>query len=398
MPQRKRKKSWTRVKKRTTRPDLNMQNADKKWKKYLENIYFDPRHPASFRGAKKLHEVVKEEGKFKLGLAAIQKWLQENESFSIHKNVNRRFPRLKVIVAGMFDQYDADLADMQKLADRNDDVKFLLVVIDVFSRFLWVEPLKTKADADVVKGFENIFARGRQPRRLRTDKGAEFMGNVSQDYFDRVGIEQWSAHNDEIKANFAERVIRTLKSAIWGYLRKNKTSRYVDVLQDLVHSYNNTKHKSIGMKPAAVTKGDVEKRLWWHLYKPSKPYVKLAIGQIPRYVFKKGDHVRISHRAKTFQKGHDEKWTREIFLIRQPFTRLGIRKYRLEDLDGEDIRGTFHEAELQKVKYSENMEYEIETVIQERRGQSLVKWKGWPPKFNSWIPSKDVVIHSADTD
>lgn len=377
---------WTKPKKRKTIP------TEENWREYISRIYFDPRHAASFKGANKVYEVVKEEGKHKIGLAKIRNWLQEQESFSIHKDANRQFSRLKVIVTGKYDQYDADLADMSKLSRRNDGVTFLLVVIDVFSRFLWVEPLKNKADRTVVEGFKKIFQRGHVPRRLRTDKGVEFMGNISQDYFQHVGIEQWAAANDDIKANFAERVIRTLKSSIWAYMRKNKNYRYLDVLQDLVFSYNNTKHKTTGMKPYAVTKGDVERRLWWHLYKPEAPYIKSRLTKSVRYVFKEGDHVRISHKAKTFRRSHDEKWTREIFVVRQPFSRLGIRKYRLEDLDGEDITGTFHEAELQRVTYSQEDEYEIEGVVREKGSESLVKWKGWPKKFNSWIPSKDVKI------
>ena len=379
---------WTRKKLRKNKGEEKTDT----WEDYLSKIYFDPRHPGSFKGPEKLHNVVKEEGKHKIGLHKIRKWLQDQESFSIHKDNRRNFSRLKVIVTGKYDQYDADLADMQKLSRYNDGVTFLLVVIDVFSRFLWVEPLKNKSDKSVVEGFQKIFERGRKPRRLRTDKGVEFMGNVSQDYFDEIGVEQWPAANDDIKANFAERVIRTLKSSVWSYMRKKKSYRYVDVLQDLVFSYNNTKHKTTGMKPYAVSKGDVESRLWWHLYKPTQPYIKSRLGKPIPYLFKKGDHVRISHKAKTFQRSHDEKWTREIFLVRQAFSRLGIRKYRLTDLDSEDITGSFHEAELQKVSYSKDVEYEIEQVIRERGTQSLVKWKGWPKKFNSWIPSKDVTI------
>ena len=202
MPKAKRKggRPWTHRKRAKTKGNKGPQDHAA----YLQRIYFDPRHPGSFKSAKKLHEAVREEGKHKIGLAEIRRWLQDNEFYSIHKDLNRHFPRLKVIVTGMYDQYDADLADMQKLARRNDGVHFLLFVIDVFSRFLWVEPLKDKSDTAVVAGFRNIFDRGRKPRRLRTDKGAEFMGNISQDFFQWEGIEQWAAHNDEIKANFAE--------------------------------------------------------------------------------------------------------------------------------------------------------------------------------------------------
>lgn len=389
---RKRKgQKWTKKKKRKTKEEnVTGQNIKES---YLRQIYFDPKHPGSFKGPQKLYQAIKEEGRHNIGLTEIKRWLKDSESFSLHKNLNRKFERLRVIVTGVHDQYDADLADMHKLSRRNDDVTFLLVVIDVFSRFLWVEPLKNKSNVSIVQAFERIFDRGVKPRRLRTDKGAEFLGQVTQNYFDRINIEHWAANNDDVKANFAERVIRTLKSTLWSYMRKMKNYRYIDVLQDFVASYNNTTHKSIGMKPSAVTHGEVERRLWWHLYKPKKPYVKSRLHQPVRYLFKPGDHVRVAHKAKTFQRGHDEKWSREIFIVRQPFSRFGLRKYRLQDIEGEDIKGTFHEAELQKVDYSETREFEIESVIRRRGNQSLVKWKGWPKKFNSWIPSADVVIH-----
>ena len=150
-------------------------------------------------------------------------------------------------------------------------------------------------------------------------------------------------------ANFAERVIQTLKKSLWGYMRAKKNYRYIDVLKDIVHSYNNTKHRTTDMKPSEVTKGHVERRLWWHLYKPTESYEKLhQISRVP-FAYKKGDKVCISHMVKTFERAYDEKWTREIFEVVQSFKRFGICKYCLCDLDGEDIKGTFYEAELQLV-------------------------------------------------
>ena len=393
---RKRRPRWTKQKKKKKK-----KKNGESWEQYLSRIYFDPRHPGSFKGPHKLHDAVKEEGKHKIGLAKIRRWLHTFPSYSLHKPLRRKFKRLKVIVTGLRDQYEADLADMQKLKRHNDEYTFLLVVIDVFSRFLWVEPLKTKNEQDVVNGFRKIFERAPKPRRLRTDRGKEFTGQKTEDYLDQMNIEHWAAHNDEMKANFAERVIRTLKTSLWGYMRKKKKYRYIDVLQDVVHAYNNTRHRSTGMKPSAITKGDVEERLWWHIYKPRQPYIKSRLGKRSRYLFKKGDHVRISHNVHTFERAYDEKWTQEIFVVRQPFTRLGIRKYRLEDLMGEDVSGTFYEGELQKVTYSEEGPFDIEKIIKTQgqgdRKQHLVKWKGWPEKFNSWISDKELVEHSEDT-
>ena len=98
--------------------------------------------------------------------------------------------------------------------------------------------------------------------------------------------------------------------------------------------------------------------------------------------------------VKTFERVYDEKWMREIFKIVQSSKCFGICKYCLCDLDGEEVKGTFYEPEFQLVNYSAQGSFEIEMVIKKRgRGKKeevLVKWKGWPEKFNSWIPASDL--------
>lgn len=218
-----------------------------------------------------------------------------------------------------------------------------------------------------------------------------------EDYFDRINVEHWTAHNDEMKASYAESAVRNLKRSLWGYMRKNKKYRYIDILQDAVDAYNHTKHRSTGMKPASVTEGDVEELLWWHQYKPKKPYLTSRLNKPTRFAFKKGDHVRISHKSKTFERAYDEKWTPEIFVVSRAFTRFGLRKYRLEDSEGEEVKGTFYESELQRVEYDPNGSFDIERVLEKRgtgeKEEFLVKWRGWPQKFNSWVQKEQLIQH-----
>ena len=95
------------------------------------------------------------------------------------------------------------------------------------------------------------------------------------------------------------------------------------------------------MKPSKVTNGHVERRLWWHLYKPTESHEKLhQISRVP-LAYKKGNKVCISHMVKTFKRAYNEKWTREIFKVVQSFKHFGIHKYHLCNLDGEDMKGTF---------------------------------------------------------
>ena len=175
-----------------------------------------------------------------------------------------------------------------------------------------------------------------------------------------------------MKANFAEGVIQTLKQSLWGYIRAKKNYRYINVLKDIVHSYNNMKHHTTGMTPSEITKRHVERRLWWHLNKPKLLYEKShEITRVP-FAYKKGDKVRISHMVKTFERAYDEKWMREILEIVQSFKHFGIRKYRLCNLDGEEVKGTFYEPELQLVDYSAQGSFEIEMFIKK---EDVVKKK-----------------------
>ena len=233
MAKRKKKRAvWTRHKQRTT----NLPQDPKPWEHYLHRIYFDPRHPTSLKGTNKLYHAIKEDGRYRLPLSKICTWLQNQESFSLYKPVRREFKKLRVIIGGLHDQYDADLANMQKLEEKNDGVRFLLIVIDVFSHHLWVEPLLNKTEESVIEAFRRIFQRTPKQRWLQTDCGGKFKGQKVGDYFDSINVKHWSAHNDEMKANYVDCIICTLKSSLWNYMRKIKRYRYVDVLQDLVKS------------------------------------------------------------------------------------------------------------------------------------------------------------------
>ena len=111
------------------------------------------------------------------------------------KPVKKTFKRMRVIVSGMYDQYDADLADYIGYSNANDGYIYLLFVTYVFNRYLWIEPIKNKADRSIVETFRAIFARGRKPRHFRTDRGKEFTGNILEDYFKSIDVEHFVSYN-----------------------------------------------------------------------------------------------------------------------------------------------------------------------------------------------------------
>ena len=173
---------------------------------------------------------MKQEGKYKISHNQIKKWIQKQESYSRNKGIKRKFQRGRVIVAGIDDQFDADLASFISYADENDDYKYLLVVIDIFSRYAWVQPLKDKGSNEVINAFDKILQEGRKPKHLHTDAGREFTNNSFQEYLETKNIVHFTMHSEK-QANYVEHFIKTLKSKLYRYMVEKNSARYIDILQ-----------------------------------------------------------------------------------------------------------------------------------------------------------------------
>ena len=292
----------------------------------------------------------------------------------LHRPIKQKFKKRRVIVRGIDKIWAADLADMTALSKENEGYRFLLLVIDTFSKYGWIIPLKDKKGETMAKELKELFKK-RKPEKLWTDKGREFYNKDVKDL-----VELYSTENEE-KSSIAERWIRTIKEKMWKYFTDNNTYNYIDVLPDLVEDYNNTVHSSTKLTPIEASKKKNELTVWRNLY-PDR-FKKYDI--IPK--FSVGDEVRITKKKKVFEKGYTTRWTEEIFTIIKVQNTNPVT-YKLADLQGEEIKGTFYEPELQK---TEQQIYRIEKVIKKEKGRSLVKWKGYSDKFNSWVNNKDLI-------
>ena len=292
----------------------------------------------------------------------------------LHRLIKRKFKKRRVIVNGIDKIWTADLADMTAFKDYNKGYTFLLLVIDTFSKYGYLVPLKNKKGQTVANALKDIFKK-RKPEKLWTDKGTEFKNKNVKDL-----VELYSTENEE-KSSIAERWVRTIKEKMWKYFTDNNTYKYIDVLPDLVEDYNNTVHSSTKLTPKEASKKKNELTVWRNLY-PDR-YKKYNI--IPK--FSVGDEVRITKKKKVFEKGYTTRWKEEIFTIKEIQDTNPIT-YKLTDLKGEEIKGTFYEPELQK---TEQQIYRIEKVIEKEKGRSFVKWKDYSDKFNSWVDNKDLI-------
>ena len=172
-----------------------------------------------------------------------------------------------------------------------------------------------------------------------------------------------------------------MKEKMWKYFSTNSTNVYIDALPNLVRKYNNTRHSSIKMTPVNASKKENKLRVWRNLYPDY-----LEIKEI-KPEFSVGDKVRISKKKKTFEKGYTTRWMEEIFTIVE-VQRASPATYRIADLNGEEITGTFYVPELQKT--SQEL-FRIDKVIKRGKTKSLVKWKGYSDDFNSWVDNRDMV-------
>lgn len=305
----------------------------------LEKIYYDPSHPAGYAGARNLERTARGER----SRERVRQWLAAQDAYTLHKPVRRKFPRARYNVSNIDDVWEADLADSSSAKRSNIGYRYLLVVIDVLSKYAWVMPLKRKTAAATAEGFQHLLTTtSRRPILLQTDKGKEFVGAPFQKILADNEIRFRVTRNPEIKAAIVERFNRTLKERLWRYFTHKNTQRYIDVLPQVVQAYNNACHSSIGMAPNEVTL-DNAARARAYLQKRYPPRLK---GR-PR--FRKDDVVRISKTKGTFQKGYEANWSEELFKIRRVLARAPI-VYVLEDLSGEEIDGAFYEPELQRVE------------------------------------------------
>ena len=351
--------------------------------KTLSSIYLDPSHPASFGGVDAVYRELKEQGKNKISRKQVKEWLSQQDVYTLHKPARRHYRRSRVIVSGKDAQFQADLVDVQSLSRYNKGFKYLLTCVDIFSKYAWVIPLKTKQGQELVKAFRTILSSGRKPLKLQTDKGTEFLNRQFQKFLRDNNIHFFTV-NSGLKASVIERFNRTFKNKMYKYFTAKNTLSYIDVLPQLVSSYNNTYHRSIKMKPTQVTKAN-ESKVWDTLYSGD-------VQKQVRFKFQVGDRVRISKVKRMFEKSYLPNFTEEMFTVYKRFARQ-VPVYKLKDDAGEILDATFYEAELQKVIKNDDI-YRVEKVLRKRTRKGVVeyfvKWKGYPDKFNSWVSESDI--------
>ena len=269
--------------------------------------------------------------------------------------------------------WGADLVHMQLISKLNKGFRFLLCVIDILSKYAWVVPLNYKKGVSIVNAFQKSLKQSdRKANRICVGQGSKFYNTYFKKWLKDNDIAMYPTYNAS-KSIVAERLIRAIKNKIYKYMTSISKNVYTDKLDNIVDEYNHTKHGRIKMKPI-----DVEDNTYVNIDKE-------VSDKDPK--FKVGDHVRISKYKSIFAKGCTANWSEEIFVVKEiknavPWTNV------INDLNGEEIIGTFYEKELQKTNQKE---FRIGKVIKRKCDKFMSNGKDMIIHLIAGLIKKDIV-------
>jgi hypothetical protein len=271
--------------------------------------------------------------KYKLGLGF-------TEAQELHKRVVRKFKRRRVITFNVNSIWASVLMHTSDFT--NSKYKYLLNIIDLFSKYAYVMPLKSKSANDIIEGFSSVFARAK-PEKLWTDQGTEFVNNKFKDFLKQNNIELYHVYNEE-KSVVVERFNRTLGELLSRKITENsqkfkKEKQFVKALNDMVNLYDNKVHSTIGMTPTQAVKSENRFQVMLNSYPPEENKSK--------QLFNVGDLVRIDAYKDKFTKGRKPNWTKELFVVDKVLHTNPVT-YRTTDTNGEEIIGSFYNQQLQR--------------------------------------------------
>ena len=347
----------------------------------LKKIYFDPASPAGYSAHDKLYDHASKVNK-SIKHKDVNEFLASQDSYTLFRGRRKKFPTARTVAPSVDFSWQTDLSDVSNLAEFNDDIKYILFCIDVYSRHLWAEPLINKESKTIANGFSTIFNKGRIPAYLVSDQGTEFKGST-KDYFNKLNVTQYTLRGPS-KCGMIERVQKTIKSKVFKYLYAHNTKRYIDILPSIVESYNNSIHRIIKTTPTKKSKITEYKNIREYNSNCHEKNKKFGVG----------DFVRVSRQPYTFEKVYEGTFNIEIFQISRVLCRDGITVYYIKDLNNKAIKGIFYKSELQKVVYKKDQIFKIEKILSQKivRGKKYykVRWLGYGKDFDSFIPASDL--------
>ena len=244
-----------------------------------------------------------------------------NEIYS--KPPKKYYPTNKTDVYYIDDIWTLDILDLKDYGPKNNrGYRYVLVIIDNFSKFGWTIPLKNKNARTIKDSFENILTNSkRKPNLIETDRGKEFYNNIFQDFLNKNNIKLYS-RNSSYGAVFAERFNRTIRDLLKKIVFEQGDAKWIDILPTITEQYNNRRHTSTKLSPKDASLKKNEGFVYKNLLDKRKK-VK------PKYEI--GDLVRTADLKKTFSKGDTTNWSYKMYKITEIINDT-IPSYKIDNL------------------------------------------------------------------
>lgn len=353
----------------------------------LNNIYYSPQHNASFSTSKKLYDAARQIDST-ISPKDATDFLLRQFTYTLHKSARKRFQRNRIVVSGPEEQLQADLVDVQMFAPTNDGYKYLLTVIDVFSKKAWVIPLKDKKAGNIVRAFQGILE-VIKPFKIQTDRGTEFKNNHLESLMEKNNIKLFFTFDEDVKCAVVERFNRTLKGKMFKYFTATGRRRYIDALTGLVASYNNTIHSATGMTPNSVSPQNKEE-VFQRLYGVRDKRQLLMQQTSDKQSYSVGDTVRLRYQLGPLTKSYYPNYTDQIFTIATVIRSSPRITYLIKDWQNNLVGGKFYREELTPV--AKDSPYRIDKIIKrdKRNKRVLVQWLNYPVEAATWEPEESL--------
>lgn len=349
----------------------------------LRRIYYDVNSPASFSSVDRLYREARTRSA-SVTRTDVENFLAGELTYTLHRQRRHRFHRNPVVSNFHSELAQADLIDVSKYSESNNDCKFILTMIDVFSKIAFAVPIKRKTGRNVCKAMSAIF-KSYVPNMLQTDEGKEFTNKFVQKILKHHNVHFYLAKNERIKCAVIERFQRTFLSRLHKYFTSQGTQSYLDVIQSLIDSYNNSFHRSIKMTPTQAVAAD-SSVLFKNLYGADNERQLLKKASKMKTKLQPGDHIRVPEHKNAFAKGYQQNFGDTIYKVKAVNLSHSTPRFVIEDYDGKRVPGTFYAQEAQKV--SRSHVYRVAVLAERVRGrgkQYLVRYVNHPDTPDEWI-------------
>lgn len=307
----------------------------------LTDLYYNLENSTAFSSVPVLYRAAKKKQK-DVTISKVKNWYISQDTPTLWYQSSGNPKRNPVIQTRPMFQFQADILDLSKFKESNAGHRYVLGVIDVFSRRAYARKLKTKSAVEVAKNMQHILDKIPSVKVLQTDLGREFWNKTLQSYLKKRDIDVWLSEDRDTKAAIIERWFKTLRGKILKvFTYKGGEQKWTIYLDKIVTNYNGSVHRSIGVAPDDVNSQNVH-AIRRKLYPKKQPKTrKLSL-------LKAGDLIRVNRKKDSFEKN---RWTntKEVFIVAKRINRSPNPIYKISQMDGEVVEGTFYRENLVKI-------------------------------------------------